>query len=385
MAKSILLPVLIIFSVFFSSCLSIDQSSASTSNSQLLSRSISGLPTPVLTVITSTPSSIPPTITNTPHPSETPSPTFTTTVAQPHPLTIEYLRQQDYPASDIIIEETLERGANYSRYITSYQSESLKIYALLTIPDGDPPDNGWPVIIFNHGYIPPSQYRTTERYVAYVDAFARSGYIVFRSDYRGHGKSEGVPRGAYGSPDYTIDVLNAISALKAYPLADPNRIGMWGHSMGGWITLRAMVVNPDIKAGVIWAGVVASYPDLLTKWRRGSTTPGPTPTGVTSRGRWRNSLSEIFGDFEDDPSNWAPLSANSFLDQLSGPIQLHHGTADTEVPLEFSDTLTQQIREVEGIVEYYTYEGDNHNISINFGDAMFRSIDFFNRYLKNNQ
>ena len=47
------------------------------------------------------------------------------------------------------------------------------------------------VVIFNHGYIPPAQHRTTERYVAYVDAFARNGYIVFRSDYRGHGNSEG--------------------------------------------------------------------------------------------------------------------------------------------------------------------------------------------------
>src|SRR5690606_38600085 len=130
------------------------------------------------------------------------------------------------------------------------------------------PATGWPVIIFNHGYIPPDVYRTTERYVAYVDGFARNGYIVYRPDYRGHAFSDGEARGAYGYPDYTIDVLNATAALKNYPDADPNRIGMWGHSMGGYITLRSMVVDPDIKAGVIWAGVVANYPDLLTRWRR---------------------------------------------------------------------------------------------------------------------
>ena len=56
------------------------------------------------------------------------------------------------------------------------------------------------MIVFNHGYIPPSQYRTTERYVAYVDGFASNGYIVFRPDYRGHDQSEGAPTGAYGSP-----------------------------------------------------------------------------------------------------------------------------------------------------------------------------------------
>ena len=47
------------------------------------------------------------------------------------------------------------------------------------------------MIVFNHGYIPPAEYRTTERYVAYVDGFARNGYIVFRPDYRGHDQSEG--------------------------------------------------------------------------------------------------------------------------------------------------------------------------------------------------
>jgi hypothetical protein len=155
-----------------------------------------------------------------------------------HPLMVEYMRQQAYPGSDIVIEQTLAPGANYNRYIASYRSEGLKIYALLTVPFGEKPATGWPVIIFNHGFIPPEIYRTTERYVAYVDGFARNGYIVFRSDYRGHGFSEGESGSSRGSPGYTIDVLNAVASMKRYPNADPARIGMWGHSMGGLLTLR---------------------------------------------------------------------------------------------------------------------------------------------------
>ena len=75
--------------------------------------------------------------------------------------------------SDIVIEQTLQAGANYQRYLASYQSEGLKIYALLTVPNGAKPASGWPAIVFNHGYIPPEQYRTTERYVAYVDGVAK--------------------------------------------------------------------------------------------------------------------------------------------------------------------------------------------------------------------
>ena len=195
------------------------------------------------------------------------------------------MRQQTYPGSEIVIEETLEPGANYERYLASYLSEGLKIYALLTVPRGEKPESGWPVVIFNHGYIPPAQYRTTERYVAYVDSLARSGYVVYRIDYRGHDQSEGEASGAYSSPGYTADVMNAAAALGNYPLVDAQNIGMWGHSMGGYLTLRAMVLSPSVKAGVIWAGVVASYPDLINNWRRDR----PSPPDPLSTPRWRAS------------------------------------------------------------------------------------------------
>jgi dipeptidyl aminopeptidase/acylaminoacyl peptidase len=297
-------------------------------------------------------------------------------------MNILAMRQTSYPGSDIVIHEELDRGVNYSRYYASYQSEGLKIYALLTVPDGDPPTTGWPAIVFNHGYIPPAEYRTTERYIAYVDQLARHGYIVFRIDYRGHDRSEGVASSAYGNPGYTVDVLNAISALKRYPQADSERIGMWGHSMGGFLTLRAMVISPDVKAGVIWAGVVASYPDMLSRWRRGSSS-GPTSTPSTGYARsWRASWVDLYGLPEDNPDFWEGVSANSYLSDISGPLQLHHGDADEEVPLIFSETLYDQLIAAGKTVEFYTYKGDNHNISDSFSQAMTRTIQFFDKYLK---
>lgn len=295
-------------------------------------------------------------------------------------LRIENMRKGTYPGSAITIEQTLAPGVNYSRYYVSYRSEGLKIYALMTVPNGTKPAMGWPVVVFNHGYIPPEVYRTTERYVAYVDGFARNGYLVFRSDYRGHASSEGQADGAYGSPDYTVDVLNAVAALQKYPDADPNRIGMWGHSMGGYITLRDMVINKVVKVGVIWAGVVSSYPDMLNKWRR------PVPATIPQRSRrWRAEMISKYGTPEENPIWWNAISANSYLADLSGPLQLHYGTNDEEVPPEFSETLAQQVKAAGKSVEIYSYEGDNHNLSNNFTTAMTRSIAFFDRYLKNGQ
>ncbi len=332
-------------------------------------------PTPAAVVASFTPTP-PPTQTATPLPSDTPQPTFTPTPTL-HPLSIDAMRQREYPGSEITLEQELDPGANYSRYIASYLSEGLKIYALLTVPYGDPPPTGWPVVVFNHGYIPPDQYRTTERYVAYVDGFARNGYIVIKSDYRGHGESEGQAGGAYSRPDYTVDVLNALASIQRFPGADPNRIGMWGHSMGGYITLRSMVISPDIKAGVIWGGVVGSYPDMISRWRA---TP-PATLSAGARG-WRSSFIETYGTFEENPEFWASISANSYLADLSGPLQLHHGEADESVPVVFSELLYQQALDSGAQVEIYTYPSTDHNISQSFSVAMQRSIEFFDRYVK---
>jgi len=317
--------------------------------------------------------------TETPTQALIPTANFTPTPV-PHPMEIMAMRAGSYPGSDILIEEELPPGGNYRRYYASYLSEGLKIYALLTIPNGEMPAGGWPAIVFNHGYIPPEQYRTTERYIAYVDQLALSGYVVFRIDYRGHDRSEGEPTGAYGDPGYTIDVLNAVSSLQRHPQVNPEKIGMWGHSLGGFLTLRAMVISDQIKAGVIWAGVVGSYPDLLYNWRRSSSFVAPTPRPGSRR--WREYWLELYGTPEENPAFWDSVSANSYLADLSGPLQLHHGTADESVPLEFSQTLYNQIMSTGGDVEFYTYDGDDHNLANYFNSAMYRTIDFYDRYLK---
>ncbi|HEX9007936.1 MAG TPA: alpha/beta fold hydrolase, partial [Patescibacteria group bacterium] len=164
-----------------------------------------------------------------------------TNLSAPESLSISEMRKKNYPGSEISIVNKLSSNASYDRYVTSYYSDGLKIFSLLTIPKGKAPSGGWPVILFNHGYIAPEVYRTGQRYVSYVDYFARNGYVVFMPDYRGNGLSEGNPEGAYYSPAYASDDLNALASIKKYKDVNPNKIGIWGHSMGGNITLRDLV------------------------------------------------------------------------------------------------------------------------------------------------
>lgn len=280
-------------------------------------------------------------------------------VVSRQPVSIQALRARTYPGSALTPVRPLNRGANYSRSVVSYQSDGLKIYALLTVPDGPVPAGGWPAIVFNHGYIPPDVYRTTERYVAYQDAFARNGFITLKSDYRGHGDSEGVAAGGYNDPGYTVDVLNAAASLKKDPRVNAGRMGLWGHSMGGQLSLRAMLVDPDLKAASLWAGVIASYDLLATDWR---------PPG----GEQKPTLDNLNQRF------LRLLSPNAYLQDLKGrPLQLHHGTADKDVPYSFQVALADDLRAAQQPFSAYRYEGDNHNLSANLSLALRRSVQFF--------
>jgi dienelactone hydrolase len=294
-----------------------------------------------------------------------------------HPLSIEYLRAQEYPPRSLSqVEGLLSEGDTYSEFLVSYESEGLTLYAAMSVPKGEKPSSGWPVVIFVHGYVEPASYSPTARYTEYMKAIASSGYIVLRPDLRGHGNSEGNAFGAYGDPGYTIDLLNALEAIKTYPDADPQRIGIWGHSMGGYLAARVMVVSDDIQAGVIWAGVVAPYAELLAVWDPSLSTlaEGELPIHQV--------LVDAYGTPQENPEFWHQLSANSYAAEISGPVQLHHGTADTDVPVSFSDRFYADLIAAGQTAEYYQYGGDDHNISAGFEDAMRRSLEFLDTYVK---
>jgi len=298
-----------------------------------------------------------------------------------NPLDIRFMRTAKYPGSEIKIEDTLSPGKTYSRYIVSFYSEGLKEYALMTIPFGDKPAGGFPAIILNHGYIIPGRYTPDGNYVAYVDALSKAGYIVFKPNYRGNGKSEGSPVSSYFSPDYSIDVLNAIASVKKYKDANPEKIGVWGHSMGGQITLRVSEISPDIKAAVIWGGVVGSYSEILYNWQN-RVSYKPNAEDLHLRNLGSQDLLTANGTPADNPAFWNSIDPLSNLNYINAPFQIHVGLADSQVPPDFSKSLFEKMTAQNKSVEYFEYQGANHDINQSFSLAMKRTIEFFDRYLK---
>jgi len=213
-------------------------------------------PLPTLTATAShTPTQTPtptasrtPTPTATATPTQTPSPTVTPT-ATPHPMepfTIEGLRAQSFPGGQIEIHWTYTTTAAFTRYFIAYPStdplidsgHALTITGVMNIPHGQGP---FPVVILNHGYIPPERYWSGADTFFASEYLAQHGYLTIAPDFRGWGGSDSGSN--FFRTGLVIDALNLLSSLPSLPQADPQRVGMWGHSMGGGVTTKAITIS----------------------------------------------------------------------------------------------------------------------------------------------
>ncbi|MDA1316712.1 MAG: alpha/beta fold hydrolase [bacterium] len=295
-------------------------------------------------------------------------------------LTIPFLRESTYESSLSELEQ-YESYGTYTSYLTSYDSDGLRINGLLTIPQGDQPKKGWPAIVFIHGYIPPNEYQTTTKYVVYVDYLARSGYVVFKIDLRGHGDSEGRAGGTYFSSDYIVDTLSARAALQNTDFVNPDAIGLWGHSMAGNVVLRSIVAAQDIPAAVVWAGAVYTYDDLQEyRLNDSSYQRSPIPTEYQNN---RKELYDTHGEFDRNNAFWKQVIPTNYLDGITSALQLHHAVGDSVVSVEYSRNLVSILDDSTMTHELYEYSSADHNISSPyFNTAMERTVAFFDEYLK---
>ncbi len=317
-------------------------------------------------------------------PALAPAPTATTlpTASDASPLAISAMRAKSYPGSDIVVESTLPAGRNYNRYVVSYQSDGLKLFGLLTVPAGARPSAGWPVILLNHGYIPPPEYSTDQSYSGIVAPLAAAGYIVFKPDYRGQGNSPGTPYQPYVAPDYVTDSLNALASIKKYPDANPNEIGVWGHSMGGNVTLHELVLTQDFKAAVLMAGVVGSYSGILDWWNARVATGVLTTQNDLETDQLVLQMVGAHGTPQTNPGFWNAIDPTYFISDIQPPVLIQVGTADVVVPESFSLGLVAQLQSAGKSVTYHIYPGADHNLSPDTSAAMAEAIAFFNKYLK---
>ncbi len=307
-----------------------------------------------------------------PTPTATLTPTLTFTVtATPDPYaayTIAHLASRTYGGGELQIVETFAVGETFTRYIIAYPSDGLTIYGFMNVPHGNGP---FPVVIALHGYIDPAVYSTLDYTTRYADSLAGAGYLVIHPNLRGYAPSDDGDN--LFRVGFAVDVLNLIALVKAGggqpgPLeaANPELIGLWGHSMGGGITSRVLAVSPDVKAAVLYGAMSGdeqkNYERIYSVFSNGA-------RGLDEL----NTPAEAFTD----------ISPIFFLDRVTAAVSIHHGEADDVVPLEWSLDLCGRLTALGKPVECFTYPGQPHTF-VGEGNALFveRVIDFFDKELQ---
>ena len=309
-----------------------------------------------------------PTPTMTPTPTVSPTPTITPTPT-PHPLagyTIEGLRERVYSGGDIQITNSITQTDSFTKYLIRYPSDDLTITGMMNVPDGEGP---FPVVILNHGYIPPSRFWSGADTWRTADHLAALGYLTISPDFRGWGGSDSGEN--FFRTGLVIDVSNLISSLSSLPQADPERVGMWGHSMGGGVTTKSITIDPRIKAAVLYAPVSGDDTDVIRRWGRGA------------GGGEDTLLARTYREASADADFLRLTSPIYYFDFVTAPVQIHQGTADTSTPPHWAEAIRDALQAAGKDVDYFDYPGQGHALQGEHWDLfMQRVADLFEVTLK---
>jgi dipeptidyl aminopeptidase/acylaminoacyl peptidase len=307
-----------------------------------------------------------PTATQLPAFTSTSLPTLSPTADLYYTYSIDYLRSRAYGGGVIEFVEVMAQNLYFTRYLIRYPSDGLTIYGFADIPNDA---EVHPVIIALHGYIDPAAYNTLDYTAHYADALASAGYIVFHPNLRGYTPSDSGDNLFWVG--MAIDVLNLIALVQSQsggtdPLknANPDAIGLWGHSMGGGITTRVLTVTDQVKAAVLYAAMSGDEQknyEAIRQW-----------SGQTRGLEEQNIPVEALRH----------ISPIYFFQNITAAVSIHHGKADQLVPVDWSVTTCDQLTSLGKNVQCQYYESMPHTF-YGSGDQEFiqNTVQFFNQNL----
>jgi dipeptidyl aminopeptidase/acylaminoacyl peptidase len=201
-----------------------------------------------------------------------------------------------------------------------------------------------------------------------VQLLATRGYAVLMPDVPQH----------LGTPmsDGINTVLPGVNKAIDLGVANPERLGVMGHSYGGYSTLSLIVQTNRFKAAIEadgYANLVGAYGEL---------DDDGTAFGISVAETGQQMMGGTPWQFRDRYIENSPIF---YLDRVQTPLLMIHGMADVDVLPFLGDEVYVGLRRLGKEVEYVRYRGEGHVISgyANQLDLASRMIAWFDRYLKN--
>lgn len=267
----------------------------------------------------------------------------------------------DFPSSQLVI----------PKLVTFQSTDGLTIHGQLFVPRNQ--TGRGPALIFTHGG-PPRQMMLGFHYMAYYsNAYAENqylasrGYTVLSVNYRlgimyGHDFEEPANSVWRGASEYN-DVVAGAHYLQSLPNVDPQRIGLWGGSYGGFLTAMGLAKNSDVfKAGVDYHGV-HDWSVFLPNWEENANAAPDLREAIKLA--WNS-------------------SPDAYVSQWRSPVLLIHGDDDRNVPFAQTTDLVQRLKKQGVHFEEIILPDEIHDLLLwrDWVRTYNATADFFDRELK---
>ena len=255
-----------------------------------------------------------------------------------------------------------------SQMVTYKSFDGSLVSALVTMPANLKRDGANPAIVVPHGG--PTG-KTEDYFDDVAAALASRGYIVIAPNFRGS-TGYGRPFQLANYDDLGGGDLKDTVAAKQFLVdtgyVDPKRVGIFGGSYGGFMTLMALAKTPDeFAAGVQWFGIInwrTMYRDMdevLKAYLRG-----------------------LMGTPASNPAGYDRASPLTYIAQAKAPLLTIQGENDIRVPKGQAQEVHDILKAKGNVVEtiYYPAEGHGFRKQENQLDSLKRTVEWFDKYLK---
>lgn len=277
---------------------------------------------------------------------------FVDTYSNPNTPPQVSIRRADGSMVEWIEKNELNANHPYTRHLDSHlpteygtlkAADGQTLHYSIIKPAGFDANKRYPVFLFTYGG--PHSQRVTRAWGNYFDQYmAQQGFVVFRLDNRGSGRRErqftDVLHNNLGKHEVE-DQVAGIDWLAKQSFVDPKRVGVFGWSYGGFMTLRLLSAASDkIAMGVSVAPV--------TDWALYDTHYTERYVGGTPKG---------------DPEAYKRSGVFAHLDGMKSHLLLIHGMADDNVLFSNTTLLIDELVKRNVQFDLMTYPGAKHGMS----------------------
>lgn len=259
-----------------------------------------------------------------------------------------------------------------ARLLRWLSDDGEPLQGVLLLPSDYQQTKRYPLVVWTYGGV--SLSNSLDRFGAVgpgplnMQLLATRGYAVFLPDSPQH----------LGAPmlDLAKTVLPGVSKLVEMGIADPQRLGVIGHSNGGYSVLALIVQTNRFKAAVEVSGMA----DLVANYGEMDESGGAFATSYLEHG-----LDGMGGTPWQVPIRYLENSPIFYLDRVKTPLLLIHGSADQSVEPFLGDEVFVAMRRLGKQAEYVKYMGEPHSplywTFTNQKDFCDRVISWFDRHL----